>query len=65
MIQAKQHAYFRKSRRIHTALMPDRALLVDQLPLASSLKRRSGPDEGIQHVTLAIGYYNSAPSTLS
>jgi hypothetical protein len=34
------------------------------LPLARSPKRRSTPAVGVQHVPLAIGYYDSAPSTL-
>jgi len=34
------------------------------MPLVRSLKRGSSPAEGIQHVTVAIRYYNSASPIL-
>jgi hypothetical protein len=39
-------------------------LLFSRLPLARSLKRRSSPDIGIEHITLIIDYHNRAPPPL-
>src|SRR3984893_8947426 len=51
--------------RLHkAAVKPHHGYWFDQLPLARSLKRGSSPAEGIEHVSPAIGYYNSASPTL-
>ena len=43
---------------------PSRAYPWIDLPLARSLKGLGPPAEGIQHITLFIGYDNRTPSTL-
>jgi hypothetical protein len=44
--------------------MPNRSYFFDQFPLVSGLEFCSSLAERIQHVTPAIGYYNSALPTL-
>ena len=51
-------------QKYSTENQADIILLVDQLPLARSLKRRGTPAEGIQHVTAVIGNQNSTPLTV-